>query len=131
MQVFDENILCAKCNYRLKGLRDPGACPDCGNLYSVARNKGILRPRSTQGRMNGTAVMVAFTTGLLSLVFCPCTGFAWLFMLKSGKPSPALKFMPIVMSVVALGLIFTCLVAAGMAAKEWWDAKKELSGGED
>lgn len=131
MQVYDEDVLCAKCRYRLKGLRDPGACPDCGNLYSVEKNRGILRPRSTQGRMSGGPVIVAIVTGMLGMVFCPCTGLAWLFLLRKGDPSPALKSMPIVMTVVAVGLIVTCIVAAVLAAKEWWEAKKDLSGGED
>ncbi len=127
MQVFDENVVCAKCGYRLKGLSDPGICPDCGSKFNVSANVGVYKPRSTRARMSGTAVIVAITTAMFTVLFCPCTGFMWFaYHYGQGKVK-----MPVIITLITAGLMITCLIAVGTAAKEWWDVKKVMRGPED
>ncbi len=120
MQVVDERILCGKCGYRLKGLQDPGSCPDCGTLYNTSRNIGIKVFKSARARLSGTPLITAMVTGMISVIFLPCTGLAWVVHLND----PAHRGKPWGTTLFAIAFLGTFLVSIFMFVKEWWDHRQ-------
>lgn len=106
---------CRKCGYDLAGLGDEGACPECGNAYSVYSGEGVRMTSDTLlAHERGERVKYLFKLWALILM---AVGSAGLGVFKSfGATNPRGPLLTGVLFAACFG--FAAFVT-------WWVEKQE------